>query len=76
MNQPTVFRELDPDMLPMTVEMIDQDTGELLYAAEITGAGALQIPGFRPRKVMVRTVTPTQITVADNQGVVLHVEMR
>lgn len=47
----SAFVELTPDDFPFTVKLTDEDTGEVVWESTITGAGALKVPGFHPRKI-------------------------
>lgn len=48
---PIAFETLTREELPVDVEIFEEATGESLWSATITGAGALVVPGFAPTKV-------------------------
>lgn len=54
------FVEFQPEDFPFTVQLHDEETGELLWEATVDGAGAMKVPGYHPRKV--------RTTVIDRNG--------
>lgn len=45
---PIAYHELPAGMFPLTVEIFDEVTGELVYNITVDGPGLLQIPGKEP----------------------------
>jgi hypothetical protein len=50
-HAPVTHTTLGADEFPFTIQLHAEDNGELLWETVVTGAGALKIPGFHPRKV-------------------------
>jgi hypothetical protein len=63
-EMPIFHHKIDPDDLPFRLEVHDEATGELLWEADVTGPGALKIPGFSQKCL---------VTVIDKDG---HVEVK
>jgi hypothetical protein len=58
-ERPSAFADLREQDFPLTIEFIAMDTGEVVHIIEVTGPGAVEIPGLSSQHgpVMVRTVT-------------------
>lgn len=57
-GRPVAFRDLDSEDFPFLIQGHDEDTGDLVWAQTVHGPGALEVPGFAPRKV---TITMTML---------------
>lgn len=49
------FYSFSPNAFPLTLEAYDEASGECLWEATVTDAGALQIPSLHPRKCLIRS---------------------
>lgn len=45
MTPETLFHDLKPNRFPFTIEMYDDDTGNLLRTIVVKGPGSVQVPG-------------------------------
>lgn len=43
---PAVFRDLPADAFPFTMEILDADTREVVWAVTVDGPGAIRVPGL------------------------------
>jgi hypothetical protein len=53
-DRPAKFRDLPASSFPFTMTFFDEATGEQLQQLEVTGPGAIDVPGWAPRRVRVR----------------------
>jgi hypothetical protein len=58
-----------PEDFPFTIQLHDEETDELLWETEVTGAGALAVPGYAPRKVRVTLIEKDgSVSVMNSDG--------
>ena len=55
----SAFFDLDQEMMPLKIIIFDDNTFEELWSCEVNGEGAVNIPGFYPRRVGVRVEAAT-----------------
>jgi len=54
MKKRVMAADLGAQHYPVTVELIDYDTGEVLWRETAEGPGVMHVPSFRPRIVKAR----------------------
>lgn len=63
---------LEPDDFPLTLEMLDAVSREVVWKVTVTGAGAIWIPGRgevnEGRPVAVRVTTPDRVETVEPIG--------
>lgn len=71
MSLPMAFHDIAAADFPLTIELIAEDNGDVLFKVTADGPGAVKIPGFAPRKVASRLSTPRWMMYLDSAGEVI-----
>lgn len=56
---PVAFHDLPPSAFPMTVELVDRLSGDVVWSVQVDGPGAVKVPGRdeRPGGDVIARVT-------------------
>jgi hypothetical protein len=68
MNQPVAFHDLKAEQYPLTIALMDVETGEELWRETVAGPGVIQIPAMAPRKVLAWICFPDGVAIQDPWG--------
>ena len=69
MTEPLAFHDLPASSFPFTIEILDNATREVAWSEEVTGPGAVRIPGLDETGESPKAV---RLSFADGQVVELN----
>lgn len=68
-GRPVATVDLGGEQFPFIISAIAEDSDRVLWQAVVEGPGAIEVPGFAPRKIKMLIVWPTGVwQLTDSHG--------